>query len=73
MTYSTQYLYNIQPAILADMLYPEALQFKIDSANSLLAKLYEPHFTERDTVHISAVYRAIKFNEALLSELKESN
>ena len=73
MTHSTQYLYNIQPAILANMLYPEALQFKIDSANLLLAKLYEPHFTIRDTVHISAVYRAIKFNEALLSELKESN
>ena len=69
MTHSTQYLYNIQPTDLATMLYPEALQFKIDSANSLLAKLYEPHFTERDTVRISAVYRAIKFNEALLKEL----
>ena len=69
MTHSTQYLYNIQPAVLADMLYPEALQFKIDSANLLLAQLYEPHFTERDIVHISAVYRAIKFNEALLKEL----
>lgn len=73
MTHSTQYLYNIQPTELAPMLYPEALQFKINSANSLLAKLYEPHFTERDIVRISAVYRAIKFNEALLSELKESN
>ena len=69
MTHSTQYLYNIQPTELADMLYPEALQFKIDSAKLLLSQLYEPHFTERDIVHISAVYRAIKFNEALLKEL----
>ena len=69
MTHSTQYLYNIHPTELIGMFYPEALEFKITSANELLAQLYEPHFTERDIVRINAVYRAIKFNEALLKEL----
>ena len=69
MTHSTEYLYNIQPQVLANMLYPEALQHKIKSADILLAQLYEPHFTERDIVRIGDVYKAIKFNESLLKEL----
>lgn len=68
--HSTTYLYNIEPSVLSSMLYPDALKFKITSAKALLGILIEPHYSERDDERITAVQRAIKFNESLLSELK---
>ena len=71
MTHSTQYLYDINPTVLADMQYKQALEYKISSANVLLAKLLVPHYSVRDYVRIADIHRAIKFNQSLLSELKE--
>ena len=67
------YLYNINPTILADMLYKQALEYKIASANLLLAELLIPHYEIRDYERITDVHRAIKFNQSLLAELKEPN
>ena len=71
MTKSTTYLYDIDPTILADMPYKQALEYKVSSANVLLAKLLAPHYSVRDYVRIADINRAIKFNQSLLSELKE--
>ena len=71
MTHSTQYLYDIQPTELISMFYPEALEYKVSSANVLLAKLLAPHYSIRDYVRIADINRAIKFNQSLLAELKE--
>ena len=71
MTHSTQYLYGIQPTELISMFYPEALEYKVSSANVLLAKLLAPHYSVRDYERIADTNRAIKFNQSLLSELKE--
>lgn len=68
--HSTAYLYNIEPAILSNMLYSDALKFKVASAKVLLNMLLEPHYSERDDERIMAVQRAVKFNESLLAELK---
>ena len=71
MSKSTMYLYNIDPKQLVDMTYLEAIKFKIVSARALLKDhLLVPHYMSRDTKRINAVYKAIKFNEALLDELK---
>ncbi len=71
MTHSTQYLYDINPTILANMQYKQALEYKISSANVLLATLLVPHYSVRDYVRIADINRAIKFNQSLISELKE--
>lgn len=71
MTHSTQYLYDMDPMVLADMPYKRALEYKVSSANVLLATLLVPHYSVRDYVRIADIHRAIKFNESLLSELKE--
>lgn len=71
MASSTMYLYNIDPKQLIDMSYLEAIKFKIVSARALLKDhLLVPHYMSRDTKRINAVYKAIKFNESLLDELK---
>lgn len=71
MASSTIYLYNIDPKQLIDMSYLEAIKFKIVSARALLKdNLLVPHYMSRDTKRINAVYKAIKFNESLLEELK---
>lgn len=71
MSHSTQYLYGIDPKLLTILLYEEAIKLKIQGARKLLKDyLLIPHYTKRDTARISAVYKAIKFNESLLSELQ---
>lgn len=70
MAKSTYYLYELDPKLLIDLYYVEALKLKIDSAKKLLKVLFEPHYMDRDNTRINAVYKAIKFNEALLEELK---
>jgi hypothetical protein len=73
MAKSTAYLYDINPTVLADMQYKQALEYKLSSANVLLAKLLVPHYSIRDYERIANIHRAIKFNQSLLSELKEPN
>lgn len=65
------YLYNINPIILADMYYKQALEHKVASAEALLTELLIPHYEVRDYERIADIHRAIKFNQSLLSELKE--
>ena len=70
MAKSTMYLYNIDPHVLADIPYKQALEYKIEAANILISELLIPHYTVRDYVRVADVLNAIKFNEVLLSELK---
>lgn len=71
MVHSTQYLYALDPIILKNMNYVDAIKCKIGGAQKLLKnKLLVPHYTKRNTTRINAVYKAIKFNESLLEELK---
>lgn len=66
---TTQELYGISPKDLAEMNYKQALEYKIQEAKALLAKLLEPNFMEQDTHKINRVNKAIKFNQQLLAEL----
>lgn len=69
MTHSTLYLYGIRASVLADMPYKQALEYKVASANALLAELLIPHYEVRDYERIADIHRAIKFNESLIKEL----
>jgi len=51
------------------MTYVKALHYRIASAKLLLDDLLTPHYSVRDDERINAVFKAIKFNEALLKEL----
>ena len=70
MLKSTYYLYDLDPKLLINLSYVEAINLKIDSAKKLIKVLFEPNFMDRNNTRISAVYKAIKFNQALLEELK---
>jgi len=70
MIHSTGYLYGILPSELSNLLYPEALSYKVTSARKLIGKLIEPHYSERDEERLSAVIKAEKFNLKLLEELQ---
>ena len=68
---TTQYLYNIQPKILADMTYRKAIEYKLEKGKELVGRLLEPHYSERDDERCNAVYRAQSFNRKLLEELDD--
>ena len=70
MAKSTYYLYDLDPKLLVNLSYVEAINLKIDSAKKLIKVLFEPNFMDRDNTRINDVYKAIKFNQALLEELK---
>ena len=70
MTKSTYYLYDLDPKLLIDLSYVEAINLKIDSAKKLIKVLFEPSYMDRDNTRINDVNKAIKFNQALLEELK---
>lgn len=70
MLKSTYYLYDLDPKLLINLSYVEAINLKIDSAKKLIRVLFEPNFMDRNNTRINAVYKAIKFNQALLEELK---
>lgn len=70
MAKSTYYLYDLDPKLLVNLSYVEAINLKIDSAKKLIKVLFEPNFMDRNNTRINAVYKAIKFNQALLEELK---
>ena len=67
---TTQDLYGISPKFLADLPYKQALQLKIEGAKTILVKLLEPNFMDRNSHKINKVNKAIKFNEQLLKELE---
>ena len=70
MAKSTYYLYDLDPKLLINLSYVEAINLKIDSAKKLIRVLFEPSYMYRDNARINDVYKAIKFNQALLEELK---
>ena len=70
MAKSTYYLYDLDPKLLVKLSYVEAINLKIDSAKKLIKVLFEPSYMNRDNTRINDVYKAIKFNQALLEELK---
>ena len=70
MAKSTYYLYDLDPKLLINLSYVEAINLKIDSAKKLIKVLFEPSYMSRDNTRVSHVYKAIKFNQALLEELK---
>ena len=70
MAKSTYYLYDLDPKLLINLSYVEAINLKIDSAKKLIKVLFEPSFMDRNNPRINDVYKAIKFNQALLEELK---
>lgn len=70
MTKSTYYLYDLDPKLLINLSYVEAINLKIDSAKKLIKVLFEPNYMDRDNTRINDVNKAIKFNQALLEELK---
>lgn len=70
MAKSTYYLYDLDPKLLINLSYVEAINLKISSAKKLIRVLFEPNFMDRNNTRINAVYKAIKFNQALLEELK---
>ena len=70
MLKSTYYLYDLDPKLLINLSYVEAINLKIDSAKKLIKVLFEPSYMNRDNTRINDVYKSIKFNQALLEELK---
>ena len=70
MAKSTYYLYGLDPKLLINLSYVEAINLKIDSAKKLIKVLFEPSYRNRDNSRINDVYKAIKFNQALLEKLK---
>ena len=70
MLKSTYYLYDLDPKLLINLSYVEAINLKIDSAKKLIRVLFEPSYMNRDNTRINDVNKAIKFNQALLEELK---
>lgn len=70
MAKSTYYLYDLDPKLLINLSYVEAINLKIDSAKKLIKVLFEPSYMDRDNTRINDVNKAIKFNQALLEELK---
>ena len=70
MLKSTYYLYDLDPKLLVNLSYVEAINLKIDSSKMLIKVLFEQNFMDRNNTRINDVYKAIKFNQALLEELK---
>lgn len=70
MAKSTYYLYDLEPKLLINLSYVEAINLKIDSAKKLIKVLFEPSYMDRDNTRINDVNKAIKFNQALLEELR---
>lgn len=64
------YLYGIKPSVLKDLMYPDAITYKLEEAKLLIAELYEIHRDSRDEERIFKIHKSIKFNTELLEELK---
>jgi len=64
-----RYYYDIENSnILKDMLYKDALYYKIEKAKKQLKKLQEVHYMDRDDYRINDILSAIEFNQKLLKE-----
>lgn len=54
---------------LRELTYENAIKYKIHSAKELLKDLLQVHYMSRDNTRITAIYKAIKFNQSLLEEI----
>ena len=71
MKHTTQYLFGIETDELKDKLYPDALQFKKDSATKLLYHLvYDVKYSKDNDERISKIQDAIKHTEDLIKEMR---
>ena len=68
---TTRYLYDIEPQILAEMKYKDAIEFKITCAKELLYHLVHVK-NEVLTKRVKDIQKAIDFNIALREELKSN-
>lgn len=70
-TYTYLYAFDLaRVAALKGLPYEIAISLKISAAKSLLKVLLDVPLMSRDNTRINAVYKAIKFNQSLLEELK---
>lgn len=67
-----QYLYGetVDAKIWGSMLYKDVLELKAKLAFNNITKLYKIPIMERNSLHVNECYRAIRFNEKLLEEMK---
>ena len=70
MTHSTQYLYDIDPTILADMPYKLALVACKEGAKRRLWELMQQNYNVRDERLIYEVNKAFDWCEKKLEELR---
>lgn len=71
MRHSTQYLYDCNPEDFSSLNYVNAINYKLDRARALIHDLVYTPYQDRDNNRVNHVFKAIKFNESLLHELKE--
>ena len=71
--HNTQHLYGISPAEFATLPYTEAIYYKLEAADRLIATLLKPHYTVRDEHRLRDVQSAVKHNRSLLEEIEHYN
>ena len=65
-----EYLYGENLEGIDEMLYPDALNYKIECSEKLVGELLDVHFLRRDGSRIQASLAAQKFNRMLIDERK---
>ena len=73
MNKTSNYLYGVNPKLFKDLLYKDALQFKVECCDLLLMGLMEVNYKDRDDYRIYRIMKARKFNEALITELLDDS
>ena len=66
------YYYGLTPdnvTLLSELTYENAIKYKIHFAKELLKDLLQVDYMSRDNTRITAIYKAIKFNQSLLEEI----
>ncbi len=68
---TTKYLYDIDVSAIAE-LQIELATIKIEAGKKLVDKLQEIHWSERDDERIYEVISAIKLNNEMIVEIRDS-
>lgn len=66
----TEYLYGFDAKKLENMNYPDAIEFKINSAKKLLDTLTSVDYLHRDNERVNEVLFKIEENKILLREME---
>ena len=67
---TTKYIYNIEPSEFADLPYKEALQVKLEAAQSQCKYYVHTAHDWLNNPRFDAAYKAVKHNKQLLEELQ---